>query len=164
MKTRTPLALAALLLMLVLVAACNNVSKLDEPVGLSHAGKLKTYKYDVNVVSSSQEMPQPLLDTLKADLEKVLAERHMLHAGKDTNVLRLDVDVNYYRMRSGATKFFLGALAGRDGIDSEIKLRAPSGDKIGKAAIQTSNLTVLMSPEEVARMHAEAIADFLRKG
>lgn len=104
--------------------------------------------------------PEHFLLAVKSFLKADLAEANAMSEG-GADAWEIAVTVMTYRMRSGFNRFMFGMLAGKDGIDSQVQLLDPSGQVQGESKVSTFNVTAVGASEDVARMHADEIANFV---
>ena len=146
---------------IVLLAGCAStatvVQTLDAP---TEAGR-ETQRYSIqDIKSHTREAPQHFLVAVKSYLEQELTKRNLL---ADSGAPRkVEIIITDYRMRSGFTRQMFGIFAGKDGVVSKVQVfDTSSGKVIGASEVDSYNLMAIGEQEDIARMHAEEIAEFL---
>ena len=146
----------------LLVTACASthvVTKPMEPVTESSQAK-----YSVRSIEDKSEntVPEHFLEAIKGYLKAELKKRNMIADENSAPHWELAIQVTYYRMRSGFTRMMFGIMAGKDGVTSTVNvLNAKTGEVIGTCDVDTYNVLAVGGEQDVARMHAEEIANFL---
>ena len=122
-------------------------------------------KYIVgNVSTKVDSVPDHFMSAIKGFLKVELKEKGLFENNEASPSNVIDIEVNYYRMRSGFTRMFWGMLAGKDGVDSTIRITdKETRIEIGKLTVSSFNVAAIGESEDVARMHAEEIAEALEK-
>lgn len=60
------------------------------------------------------------------------------------------------------TRMMFGIFAGKDGINSTVKVYSPDGGKVlGSSEVNSYNVMAVGSQDDIARMHGEEIVKFL---
>lgn len=146
----------------LLLAGCasSHVDKKPiEPVtGLSQV------KYSIKNIEDKSEkiVPEHFLESIKGYLKAEMKKRNMLAEEELETNRDVVIQVTYYRMRSGFTRMMFGVMAGKDGVASTVTvLDAKTGEEIGASEVNTYNVLAVGGEQDVARMHAEEIANFL---
>lgn len=99
-------------------------------------------------------------EIFEARLRQQLAGQ--LSEGPDAK--RINVRVNYYRMRNGATRFLVGVMAGRDRIQSTVTITSADGKALGTIEVDSANSTAMGTGRGLIQGHADEIAEFVRGG
>jgi len=121
-------------------------------------------KYSVRSIEDKSEntVPEQFLEAIKGYLKAELKKRDMIAEEKSVPDRELAIQVTYYRMRSGFTRMMFGVMAGKDGVTSTVNvLNAKTGEILGTSGVDTYNVLAVGGEQDVARMHAEEIANFL---
>lgn len=95
------------------------------------------------------------------------ARLHRQLGGQLTNgpeAKRINVKVEYYRMRNGATRFWVGVMAGRDRILSTVTVTSADGKPLGTLTVDSANSTAMGTGRGLIEGHADEIAAFVRGG
>jgi hypothetical protein len=146
---------------LFILSACGSsavVNKsLNELPNKNHA------KFSVDSIKSNAEgVPDHFLTAIKGYLKAELDEKNLLEETGSDMSYKINVLVSEYRMRSSVSRVMFGALAGKDGVESVVTITAPvTGDIVGESAVSTFNITAVAGMEDVAKMHAEEISEFV---
>ena len=146
----------------LLIAACSSthvVKKPIQPFTESYQGK-----YVIKSIEDKSEkiVPDHFLDAIKGYLKAELTKRHMVADEKSAPDREIAILVTYYRMRSGFTRMMFGVMAGKDGVRSTVTvLHAKTGEVLGSSEVDTYNVLAVGGESDIARMHAEEIANFL---
>jgi hypothetical protein len=153
-------AYAILLLTSVFLAACGSsqsvVKQMDRPPTL-----LAKFSLDSIDDHSGEAVPDQFLASIRGYLEADLKQHNLLAADVD-QAPRVHIEVTNYRMRGGITRAMFGAMAGKDGVESKVTVLAAGSDQIiGASDISTFNVMAVGGPDDIARMHANKIAEFL---
>lgn len=75
---------------------------------------------------------------------------------------RINVRVNHYRIRNGATRFLVGVMAGRDRIQSTVTVTSADGAPLGTIEVDSANSTAMGTGRGLIQGHADEIAEFVR--
>jgi hypothetical protein len=110
--------------------------------------------------SKIDHLPPHFLEAIKSYLTVELRQRGLI--ADDGSALKVNVTPNYYRMRGGVSRAMLGVLAGKDGVKSNVQVVDASGNRIAESDVSSYNVLAVGSEEDIARMHAKEIADFLQ--
>lgn len=87
-----------------------------------------------------------------------------LTAGADATANRLEVRVDYYRMRHGAVRAMFGIMAGRDHIQSMVTIKSADGRVLGTTVVDSTNPTAMWTSRGLIEGHADEIVGFLKSG
>jgi len=157
-------SMAAAVLALTLVSCGGNAQMARQMDSLDQE-KFMTSKFEVNQVTTSVDnMPEHFLAAVKGHLKNELRSRGLLKASDVSNSNLIDVDVTYYRMRSGMSRMFLGMLAGKDGIEGKVTIHeAGSNHAIAEMTASSYNLMAIGESDDIARMFAEQVAKTIEK-
>ena len=151
---------------MTLLSACGGNVKVAMPLNPSTEQKMADQKAAVRTVKASvADVPSHFLLAVKGHVENELGRRGMLANGSEENAHQIDVNVTYYRMRTGFTRMMFGALAGKDGIEGDVTVHdAATGEIISKLTASSFNILAVGSDDDVARMFAEQVAMALENG
>lgn len=78
----------------------------------------------------------------------------------DPKANRLEVRIDYYRMRDAAVRFLVGVMAGQDRVQSTVTIKAPDGQQLGVLTVDSKNPTAMFTANGLVRKHADEVADF----
>ena len=107
---------------------------------------------------SGKSMEADVLGSLHDGLESELAKSQKVAAKQDAQVL-IHVEVIAYHMRSGGSRWVLGALSGKDSITSKVSIiEAASGATLISVQVTTSTANQWRGENSIARLHAQEIA------
>ncbi len=145
---------------LIMLSACGSSSKIIKPMDNS---SFENVKYKVGEATTKvNDIPDHFLAAVKGHLKSELRKRNLLNENGENNTFIVEIDVKYYRMRSGFTRAFFGVLAGKDGIDSTITIIRNSDKSIvGESNVSTFNIMAIGNQDDIAHMHAKEIAKFI---
>lgn len=108
------------------------------------------------------DVPDHFMDAIKGHLKSELKKRNLYSINNDNHPYEINIVLNYYRMRSGFTRMIFGVMAGKDGVESLVSITDPKTNKIvGKSNVSTFNIMAVGEMDDIARMHAEKIAEFV---
>jgi uncharacterized alkaline shock family protein YloU len=157
--------LAVGVMLYLFLAACGSSSQFVKPMENSVSKQGAPKKYLVgNFSTKVDSVPDHFLSAIKGFLKVELKEKGLYVDNESDPANVIDVEVNYYRMRSGFTRMFWGMLAGKDGVDSTVKITDTETQSIvGEMTVSSFNVAAIGESEDVARMHAEEIAETLEK-
>lgn len=157
-------SILAAMVVAVSLTACGGSAKMAMKMDESNQQKLASNKMVVaDVTASAKDVPDQFLSEVKGYLDSELRKRGFL-AGKDANgANKVNVNVTYYRMRSGFTRMMFGVFAGKDGIEGKVSITDAKGNSITTLDASSYNLTAMGGQDDIARMFAESIAETLEK-
>ena len=167
MKTpRNPVRLLLLAAGMAMLSACGGNVKVAMPLNPSAEQKIADHKAAVRTVKASvADVPSHFLLAVKGHVENELSQRGMLAKGSADGAHQIDVNVTYYRMRTGFTRMMFGVLAGKDGIEGDVTVHdAGTGAVISRLTASSFNILAVGSDDDVARMFAEQVAMALENG
>jgi hypothetical protein len=120
-------------------------------------------KFTVESIKSDAEgVPDHFLAAINEYLKAELDKKNLLEQTDSNAAYKINILVSEYRMRSGVSRVMLGALAGKDGVESTVTITDPvTGEIAGESAVSTFNVTAVAGMEDVAKMHAEEISEFV---
>ena len=111
--------------------------------------------------SATQEGLQIFNDRLKSQL----SSRGLLAGPSDSRVLTLDVVVNKYTMRHGASRALLGILSGTDTIESTVRVvDSSNGAILSEFTVESGNATAWGTSRGMIEDHADKIVESLASG
>lgn len=151
--------------LVLFLTACGSSSQFVKPMELSASTPQTQKKYSVgNVTTKVDSVPDQFMSAIKGFLKVELKEKGLFEENEASSSNVIDIEVNYYRMRSGFTRMFFGMLAGKDGVDSTVKISdKETHNEVGELTVSSFNVAAIGESEDVARMHAEEIAEALEK-
>lgn len=146
------------------LTACGGSAQIAMHMDQMNELKLADNKMVVsNVTTSLKDVPDQFLASVKGYLDSDLRVDGLL-AGKDANgANKIDVNITYYRMRSGFTRMMFGVFAGKDGIDGKVSIMDAKGNTITTLKASSYNATAMGGPDDIARMFAKHVAEALEK-
>jgi len=101
------------------------------------------------------------LAQLEQAIRSELSQKQLLaHPGAEGGTI--EVKVTHYYARSNAARFWVGVMAGRDKIISQVRVLNPAGELVGSFQVESTNATAMGSTEGLHRKHAEEIAATLQ--
>jgi len=158
MKT---LRIGALLIIVSLMTGCGSTATVLKPMDNKGPSSDQGTKYSIGLVKvSANDVPDHFVAAVKSYLKLELKKNNLLADGGNNRTI--DINITNYRMRTGFNRSMFGILAGKDGIKSTVSIKEKqTHSEIGKSEISTYNLTGAGGVDDVARMHAEAIVDFI---
>jgi len=147
------------------LAACGSSSQFVKPIDLTASTPKNPKKYVVgNISTKVDSVPDQFMSAIKGFLKVELKEKGLFEENEASSSHVIDIEVNYYRMRSGFTRMFWGMLAGKDGVDSTVRISdKETHNEVGELTVSSFNVSAIGESEDVARMHAEEIAEALEK-
>ncbi|MES0372578.1 MAG: DUF4410 domain-containing protein, partial [Mariprofundaceae bacterium] len=132
----------------------------DDAVATIKSQKLELR--DVKVTAA--DVPDHFVSAMKGHLKNELRMRGLLAGDGNSQAASIDMDVTYYRMRSGITRMMFGILAGKDGVEADIEISVHgTKDVLTKLTASSYNIMALGGPDDVARMFAEEVAKAIEK-
>lgn len=162
-KTRI-LTLVMGLTSMLMLGACGSSSTAIQPLGAASGTAMGSTpsKYVAGTVSPGKtEIPTHIVNAVTGHLTAELKKRG-LDAVDAQDAIRIDATTTYYRMRSGFSRMMVGILAGKDGIEADVKLvDAKTNQAVGEFKVKSYNMTAVGGEDDVARMLAEEIAKAL---
>lgn len=146
----------------LLVTGCASSHVVTKPMEPATGSSQETYFISTIDDKSEHVVPEHFLEAIRGYLKAELTKRNMIAEDKSVADRELQIQVTYYRMRSGFTRMMFGVMAGKDGVTSTVNvLNAKTGEVIGTSDVNTYNVMAVGGEQDVARMHAEEIAKFL---
>lgn len=151
---------------IVVLAACSATSEVTAPyepsIAEADAAKFAAEaKFRVNDpvtnIPPTLEQPEEKYLTTLATLVRSNLEAENRLASDEGSALSIDIEINEFRMRNVGTRYMFGALAGKDGIASEVTVRDASGEVLGSFIVSSYNVSAY-GREAAVRMHADEIA------
>lgn len=113
------------------------------------------------VTTSNEKIPSHVIEMVKSFVEKELRGKGMMEPRAKRLALR--VDVKDYRDRGGFTRFIFGVLSGSDHLESVVELTNPGTNRaVARSVIRSYNATAMGSIEDVARLHGQEIANYVK--
>jgi hypothetical protein len=99
----------------------------------------------------------------KYRLTTQLASSHLLSTSPSQGTKTLEINVNYYYMRSDGKRFFAGVFAGADNIQSTVKVKDPTTGKVlSEFNVESKNPTAWGTTRGMIEDHADKIVEVLR--
>lgn len=143
------------------LSACGSSAVVDK--SLNESLSTNNSKYSVDSVSCNvKDVPDHFLTAVNGYLKTELDKQNILGKNDSKESYKINILVNEYRMRSGMTRMMFGAFAGKDGVESIVTIVDPiTGEVEGKSTVSTFNITAVGGMDDIARMHAEKIAEFI---
>ena len=153
------LVAGALLPCLLLVACAGASLRVDRPYQPSPGQKF-TYE----IVNKAQ-VPAEGLGILEARLATQLTGSGLLTSRTDKSARTVEIVIENYYMRHGATRAMVGVMAGADNILSTVIVKeAGSGEVLARFQVQSSNPTALGTSRGLIEEHADKIVNYLKSG
>lgn len=146
---------------LFVLSSCGSSAVVKKSVNESPNGNYAKYTID-GIKSDVENVPDHFLTAIKGYLKEELDKQDLLAATGTNTSYKINIIVRDYRMRSEMSRVMLGALAGKDGVQSIVTITDPiTGEVAGESTVSTFNVTAVAGMDEVAKMHAEKIAEFV---
>lgn len=142
----------------LMLGGCASATNITQPLETAKVAEVKTFG-DIEINKNDTKAPEHFILAVQSYIKQSLQERSLYdeESGK-----RINVSVNKYRMRKGMTRMMFGIFAGKDGIDSTVKVYSPDGNKVlGSSEVSSYNVMAVGSQDDIARMHGEEIVKFL---
>lgn len=151
------------LILVCMLIGCGSNSKVLKPIGNMDSADNHANSYMVGQIGiSTDDVPDHFIAAVKGYLKTELKKCNLLCETEAELERTIDIDITYYRMRSGFTRMMFGVFAGKDGIKSTVRIKDNETNSIiGESEISTFNVMAVGGEEDVARMHAEAIVKFI---
>jgi hypothetical protein len=158
---RIYLKFSLFLIVLFLLAACGSSAVVNK--SMNELPNANQAKYTVDGIKSDvKDVPDHFLAAINGYLEGELKKQDLLAEAGAGNPYKINIIVTDYRMRSNMSRVMLGALAGKDGVESHVTVMDPvTGEVVGESTVSTFNVTAVEGMDDVAEMHAEEIAKFV---
>lgn len=153
------LAISLLITSALLITGCSTTANIKSSYKLVADEKLELK------VSAPPSATQEALQIFNARLTSQLSNNRLLAASNDSSVRILDVVVNKYTMRHGASRAMLGILAGTDTIESTVRIVDRSnGAVLSEFTVESGNATAWGTSRGMIEDHADKIVESLIKG
>lgn len=147
-----------LLMLLLSVAGCIGTSSQVIDRYAPAAGDKFSYTID-----NSGGMSEEALGIFRSKLDSELSAGGLLAATPGSAARRVAIHVTTYRMRHGAARGLLGVMAGKDSIQSTVRVTdATSGRELGSTEVESGNATAMGTSHGLIEGHAREIVQFLR--
>ena len=149
--------------LLIFIVACGSESKFIHPLENSEVSPLLSKKFTVGKIFSSMEkVPQKFMFAITESLEATLKDRGLLQEDPAIPSHIINIEVSYYRMRNWFNRVMFGVMAGKDGVNSIVKIVDKSTQKqVGELFVSTYNISIFLGKNKISEMHAEEIVDAL---
>jgi hypothetical protein len=149
--------------LLIFLTGCGSDSKFIHPLDNSDVSPLKSKKFTVGkIFSSVDKVPQKFMFAITESLEATLKNRGILQEDPAIPSNIINIEVSYYRMRNWFNRVMFGVMAGKDGVNSIVKIVDKSTQKqVGELFVSTYNLSIFLGKNKISEMHAEEIVDAL---
>jgi len=147
------------------LTACGGSAKVTKSFSDDAVATMKSHKMELrNVTVSADEVPDHFVSAMKGHLKNELKKRGLLAGNGNAQAAAIDMDVTYYRMRGGITRMMFGILAGKDGVEADIKILEHGTNNVLTTLTASSyNVMALGGPDDVAQMFAEEAAEAIEK-
>ena len=143
---------------LLSVVGCASTTNITDPLESAEIAETQTFG-EIDINNNGSKAPPHFITAVESYIKQGLQERSLYDAD---NGKKVSISVNSYRMRSGFTRMMFGVFAGKDGIDSTVKIYSPDGNKVlGSSEVSSYNMMAVGNQEDIARMHGEEIVKFL---
>lgn len=153
------LAVSLLVTSALLITGCSTSAHIKSSYKLVADEKLELK------VSAPPSATQEALQIFNDRLRSQLSNNRLLAASDDSSVRILDVEVNKYTMRHGASRAMLGILAGTDTIQSTVRIVDRSnGAVLSEFTVESGNATAWGTSRGLIEDHADKIIESLIKG
>ena len=121
-------------------------------------------KFNIRVTTTTNPSEEGL-QILRERLTSQLASTGLLATAADGSAKTIDVAVNHYNMRHGATRAMVGILAGSDYVQSTVKVMdAATGKALSEFIVESKNPTAWGTSRGMIQDHADKIVETLRGG
>lgn len=140
------------------LGGCASSTNITQPLVAPQVTEVKTFG-EIEIDKKDTKAPEHFIQAVESYIKQGLQERSLYdeESGK-----KISVSVNSYRMRKGMTRMMFGVFAGKDGINSTVKVYSPDGGKVlGSSEVNSYNVMAVGSQDDIARMHGEEIVKFL---
>ncbi len=151
---------------IVALGGCASSTQIRQPLESSLTSDGRVHRYMVDSIgNTTADAPPHFVNAVKSYLEQDLRKRSMLSVEKEGPDRKVRITVTSYKMRSGFTRQMFGIFAGKDGVESTVDVvDARTGKVIGSSTVSSYNVMAVGEQEDIARMHAEEIGEFLAGG
>jgi hypothetical protein len=157
MKTKL---LSGLTVSCLLIAGCAGTSMRVQTQYHPVAGEKLRYEI-VNMANVSEEG----LVIMRLRLNNDLSGKGLLATGAQESSRAVQVVVNTYYMRNGATRALVGVMAGSDRIISTVNVKeVKTGAVLGEFVVESKNPTAMGTSRGLIEQHADLIARYLETG
>lgn len=136
------------------LSACGTSSQVRNSYARAPGDKF-TYE-----VVNTDGMSDEGLAILKKEIDSMLAARGQRAAGTEPDARKLNIEITNYYMRNGATRFFVGIMAGRDSIRSTVRITDAAGTLLGQTDVDSTNTSAWGTSSGLIEGHAKEIVDF----
>jgi len=147
------------------LAACGSNAKITKSFSDDSTDIIKQQKLELRSIKvSAKDVPDHFISAIKGHLKNELKKQGLLASIGNTQPASIDMDITYYRMRGGITRMMFGILAGKDGVEADIRISAHgSTEPLSELTASSYNVTALGERDDVARMFAEKIAKTIKE-
>jgi hypothetical protein len=144
----------ALLLVVVLLAACSTTSRVHQ----AHTG-FQGQSFEYQFTNRGGDNAERI-----AELERVVQNQlhtsGLINNGQANG--RIEITLTHYYMRHGAARALVGIMAGRDKIISHVRVVDASGAQRAAFEVESTNSTAWGTTGGLHQKHAEEIAQRLK--
>lgn len=150
-----------LLVCLLILSACGSSAVVNK--SLTESLSANNLKFTLDAINCNvNDVPDHFLAAVNGYLKSELTKKDLLEKTGSEKSYKISILVNEYRMRSGMTRMMFGVFAGQDGVGSIVTIfDSVTGNVVGKSTVSTFNITAVGGMDDIARMHAEKIAEFV---
>ena len=132
-------------MLFLFLAACGSSSQFVKPMELSSSTPETPKKYSVgNITTNVDSVPEHFMSAIKGFLKVELKEKGLFAESEANSPYVIDIEVNYYRMRSGFSRMLWGMLAGKDGVDSTVRISdKETHNEVGELTVSSFNVSAI---------------------
>jgi hypothetical protein len=150
--------ITAVLLCLAL-AACSTTSTVHQPLPQQQGSAVRAYAYSFENNGGDDLEGIATLDRL---IRGRLVEAGLVAAAGASSQGSVKVNLTHYYVRSNAARFWVGIMAGRDKIVSQVTVLDDGGKQIGNFEVETTNISAWGRTQGLMEKHADEIVARLK--
>lgn len=147
----------------IFLGGCASSTRVQQDIGERVSVDGRVYVYSISdFASTTTDAPPHFVTAVKSYLEQDLLQRAMLSSEGMAADREVQVTLTSYRMRSGFNRAMFGVLAGKDGVESTVRVvDLSTGELLGTSNVSSFNIMAIGQQEDIARMHGKEIGKFL---
>lgn len=147
--------------LLLLLVGCGSSTKITNELDRSLFAEQRKFQI-AEVACNAEDVPDHFIVAIKSYLKIELQKKQLLYTENDGVPCDVEITITDYRMRSSFNRIMWGAFAGKDGVESTVLITDSSNKlALGKSKISSFNVTIASDLDDIARRHAEEIAEFV---
>ncbi len=155
----------SMMAMLVGLSGCGHTTEVQKPFSAQTGKQGKFVITDVSDQTGYRYQedlpPAEFLQEVEDYVRAGLQGRGLLAPSSSPGAYRVSIEVYYYRMRGSFNQIMYGAMAGKDGVESRVRVMRPGdGSTLAESKAYSYNVTAFGGSGYLAKAHADEIVGF----